>query len=203
MRITVYAQNIIRERAEGNRLMWKGMLPEQIYEKTIVFDARFSQADEKIMLSLIEQINEAFMNTDIMVYYVNDSVRTPEEIQTLTEHAEADLFIALSVDADKKDASVFGTKCYYNDVFFIPGYGNVEMADALLQNVVSGISGKAIGIFPCDEKSILRKIEIPAAELVVGYQTNEAEGAMLLKEGYQKQIAASIKTAVEAYYAGE
>lgn len=203
MRLTTYAQNIIREKSEGNRLMWKGMLPEQVYEKTIVFDIRFTEADEKIMLSLTERINEAFMDTDIMVYFVRDGARTTQEINELIERSEADLFVELSVGADKKNAEAFGTKCYYNDAFFIPTYGNVELADALLKSVVTGTSGKALGIFPCEEKSILREIEIPATEMVVGYQTNMAEGKLLTEEGYQELIAAGIRSAVEAYYAGE
>ena len=201
--LSAYAQNIIREKTEGNRLMWKGMLPEQVYDKTIVVDIRFSEADEKILLSLTERINEAFMDTDIMVYFVNDGKRTTEEIKQLVDRAEADLFIGLSVDADKKNADTFGTKCYYNDIFFIPQYGNVELADALLESVVTSISGKALGIYACGEKSILREMEIPAAEMVVGYQTNTAEGELLTKEGYQELIASGIRSVVEAYYAGE
>lgn len=203
VRLTTYAQEIIREKSEGNRLMWKGMLPEQVYEKTIVFNVRFSEADEKIMLALTEQLNDAFMDTDIMVYFVNDGARTTEEIQALLERSEADLFISLGVGADKKNVETFGTKCYYNDVFFIPQYGNVELADSLLQNVVTGTSGKALGIFACEEKSILREIEIPAAEMVVGYQTNPAEGGLLMEAGYRKLIATGIRSTVEAYYAGE
>lgn len=203
VQLTAYAQNIIREKSEGNRLMWKGMLPEQVYDKTVVFDIRYTDADEKIMLSLAEQINEMFMDTDIMVYFVNDAIREHKDIMALIERSEADLFIALSVGADKKNSETFGTKCFYNDVFFIPEYGNVQLADALLHRVVEGISGKALGIFPSEQKSILREITIPATEMVVGYQTNEAEGSLLLKEGYREQIAKGIKNAVEAYYAGE
>ena len=51
-----------------------------------------------------------------------------------------------------------------------------------------------------DLRSILNELNYKGDILS---EINEAEGAMLLKEGYQKQIAASIKTAVEAYYAGE
>ena len=203
VKLTTYAQNIIREKSEGNRLMWKGTLPEVVYDKTVVFDIRHSEADEKIMLALAEQINDAFMDTDVMVYFVNDATRSHEDILTLLEKTETDLFIALSVGADKKNAETFGTKCFYNDVFFIPGYGNVQLADELLYRVVEKISGKAIGIYPSEDKSILREITIPAAEIVVGYQTNEAEGNLLLKEGYREQIADGIKSAVEAYYAGE
>ena len=203
VQLTAYAQNIIREKSEGNRLMWKGMLPEQVYDKTVVFDIRYTDADEKIMLSLAEQINEMFMDTDIMVYFVNDAIREHKDIMALIERSEADLFIALSVGVDKKNSETFGTKCFYNDVFFIPEYGNVQLADALLHRVVEGISGKALGIFPSEQKSILREITIPATEMVVGYQTNEAEGSLLLKEGYREQIAKGIKNAVEAYYAGE
>lgn len=183
-------------------IFWSGDNTLLTRENVVVFDVRYEGTDNEILLSLAESIKERMQNVGIQPIFLG--AETDGEFRSqLLNSEEIDLYIGLCVGKDEKDSEVFGTKCYYNEAYYVPGYNNVWFSDRLLQNVVTEISGKALGMETCDERDIMIGMDTPTSLLQIGYMTNEHEGELLQKRGYLEKIADGIVKTVEEYYEGE
>ena len=84
--------------------------------------------------------------------------------------------------------------------YFIPKFGNIQVADVLTRNVTVAASNKAIGMAAAESESILWNIQIPAAEICVGYMSNTQECVLLEQEYYQEKLAEGLAKAIEEIY---
>ncbi|MDE7048898.1 MAG: N-acetylmuramoyl-L-alanine amidase, partial [Lachnospiraceae bacterium] len=139
---------------------------------------------------------------DIKVYYtrMDDSNPGEEDRVRLANETRADMYIRIQVDANE-DSSVYGATTIYNEDYFIPGFGSVELADILEREVVTSIKGKALGLTGAEEEDYaVRSITVPAAAVKVGCLTNKQEAILLGREEYQDKIADGICNAVQKVY---
>lgn len=181
-------------------IFWSGDRTLLTRDNVVVFDVRYNGTDNNILISLAECIQEEIKNKGIQAIFLG--AETDGELRTeLLTCGEMDLYIGLSVGADEAD--VFGTKCFYNEAYYTPDYNSVQLCDKLLQNVVTNISGKALGMEICDDRDILIGMDVPACLLQIGYRTHAKEGALLQERAYLEKIAAGIVAVVEEYYEGE
>ncbi len=110
------------------------------------------------------------------------------------------MLIRIEVSGDE-NSKVYGTETVYNSRFFIPGFGNVELADLLEREVVTSISGKANGLVEASASDeVISSATVPAAAIRVGYLTNSQEAILLRREDYIKRIAEGIYNAVIKAY---
>ena len=187
--------------------------PREIYDKIVVIDVGHggedtgwtteSATEKEILLDIAQRLKGKLDATDIKVYYTRMDDRNPAEKDRiyLANAVKADMFISIHVNYDEKDRDVYGTKAFYNPAFFIPGFGNVELADLLEREVVTGISGKGLGLFTAEEDCyILQKASVPAALIQVGYLSNTQEAILLQKEDYRQRIADGIYNAIMKAY---
>lgn len=187
--------------------------PREIHDKIVVIDAGHGGDDagwvteglqeKTLTLDIAGRLKEKLDATDIKVYYtrMDDSNPADETRIHLANAVKADMFISIHANYDKKDATIYGTKVLYNSSFFIPGFGSVELADVLERAVVTGISGKGLGLFEADSECyVLQNASVPAVILQVGYLSNKQEAVLLQKENYRQRIADGIYNAIiEAY----
>lgn len=197
---------------EGNNLYIEFLPPKEMYEKIVVIDPAGGgeeygiEADglseKEITLEIARKLKEKLDATDIKAYYTRMEDVYPSEASrvAIANDAKADMLIRIQVGADK-DTSLFGTQTVYNESYFIPEFGSIELADLLEREVVTGIRGKAIGLIPAkEEEYVLQKAEVPAAGICVGYITNEKERELLKSESYLDYIAQGIYNAILKAY---
>lgn len=155
-----------------------------------------------ITLDVAKALKTKFDQSDIKVYYtrMDDSNPAAEDRVELAAATKADMLIRIEVSGDE-NSKLYGTSAVYNSQYFIPGFGNVELADLLEQEVVTSISGKACGLVESSEEDqVVNSATVPAAAIRVGYLTNSQEAILLQREDYIKRIAEGIYNAVIKAY---
>ncbi len=200
---------------ENNVLYLEFIAPREIYDKIVVIDPAFGGTmtghesgglkEKEITLAIAEKLKEKLDETDIKVYYtrMDDNNPTEEQRVNIANHTKADMLIRIEANADE-DSMVRGTTAVYNEHFFIPLFGSIELADILEKEVVSLIKGKAVGLMAAtDEDYVIREATVPAAAIKVGYLTNAQEAILLQKEDYIDKIATGIYQAIINIYAGQ
>lgn len=185
---------------------------KEMYERVIVIDPAYG-GDERgvtvdrimskdITLDIAKALKTMFDESDIKVYYtrMDDSNPSPASRVDLAVETKADMLIRIEVSGDE-NSKLYGTSAVYNSKFFIPGFGNVELADLLEREVVTAISGKAGGLVESGETDeVVNSATVPAAAIRVGYLTNSQEAILLQREDYIKRIAEGIYNAVVKAY---
>ena len=197
---------------EENNLYIEFLPPKEMYEKIVVIDpagggeeygARKGLISEKeVTLEIAKKLKEKLDATDIKVYYTRMEDVYPDEASraAIANDTQADMLIRIQVGANA-DSSLFGTRAIYNESYFIPGFGSIELADLLEREVVTSIRGKAIGLVAANESEyVLQEAMVPAAGISVGYITNEKEEALLKSETYLEKIADGLYNAILKAY---
>ena len=185
---------------------------KEVYEKIVVIDPAYGGDDrgvtvdrvmsKDITLDIAKALKTMFDESDIKVYYTRMDDSNPASAQRvdLAVETKADMLIRIEVGGDE-NSKLYGTSAVYNSKYFIPGFGNVELADLLEREVVTSISGKAGGLIEstaADE--VLNSATVPTAAIRVGYLTNSQEAILLQREDYIKRIAEGIYNAVIKAY---
>ena len=194
---------------EGNNLRVAGFQPKELYSFIVVIDPagggsenglwRYGYREKELTLQIARQVQKNSDLPDIKLYLTRteDAEVSREDRIGLAQEVEADLYIRIAAAENPADESEYGIQCYYNEDFFIPDFGNVELADIATKAVTIASSNRAVGLIPAEQESILREINIPAAELSVGYLSNDQERNLLQQESYQQKVAEGILNAIE------
>ena len=197
---------------EDGNLFVSFLNPKEVNDKIVVIDPAAGGQDpgctdgtlreKDITLAVAVKLRKKLEASGIKAYYTRMDDVNPSEVDRieLAEASKADMYIRIEVDS-KEDASIYGVTCLYNDEFFIPGFGNTELADIMETEVVTAVKGKALGL----EKSAtsdftLRYATIPATSVKVGCISNRQEAGLLGREDYVEKIADGIyKGILKAY----
>lgn len=198
-----------RSTLEGNVLTIACNDPHAVYDYLVVLDPVGGGSDTGIFgygilekdlaLEVAKQVQRKFNLPNVRLYLTRteDVEVSREQRISLAEELGADLYIRIGVSADANDTTVYGIQGFYNGEYFIPGFGNTELADILTKEVTISSSNRAVGLVPADEDSILCSIGIPAMELSMGYLSNPLEETLLEQEAYQEKLAAGILNGIQ------
>lgn len=154
--------------------------------------------EKEVVLNVAKKMQEQLEEKGIRAYFTRLGDVNPSEQSRieLANEIGADMYIRIQVAA-YEDASIYGVSTVYNENYFIPGFGNVELADALEREVVTSVRGKAIGLEKAGETDgVLRQVTIPAAAINIGCISNKQEAILLQREDYQEKIANGIVNAI-------
>lgn len=197
---------------ENGELYITFMNPHEVYEKIVVIDPACGGAmtgckvdeimEKDITLSVAKKLKDLLDSSDIKAYYTRmDDVNPTEEKRIrLANETKADMYIELCADSTK-DQYVYGVSAKYNDEYFIPGFGNVELADTMEYETVSAIKGKALGLFEASsEDYTLKKSTVPATSISLGYVSNRQEVQLLSREDYVEKIAQGLFNGINKAY---
>lgn len=195
---------------DGNYLYIEYLEPEEMYDKVIVIDPGRGGSDvgaaaegckeKDVTLQIAKLVKKKLDKTDIKVYYtrMEDIDLDSDKRAAIANAVGADLFI--SIGTDTGEGSAYGIRGIYNEDYFIPEFGNVETADTLVRNVTTAVNGRAVGIAPAEEGSVLEKVKVPAAQIQVGFLSHPKERKLLKQEAYLELIADGIVNGItEAY----
>lgn len=152
---------------------------------------------EDITLQVAKHVQKRFTLERVRLYLVRPEARetAPGDRIAFAEAVDADLYLRLGVSrADTEET--YGIQGFYNEEYFIPGFGNVDLADLVTRSVTISASNRAMGLERAGEESILRKLKIPAAEVSLGYLSNPLENYLLGQVSYQEKLADGCITAI-------
>lgn len=196
---------------ENNELYISFLNPREIYNWIVVIDPSCGGLDrgeegngvieKELTLQIAKKLKEKLDESKIKAYYTRMDDVNPDAEQRveLANEVKADMYIEISVDSREEEA-VYGVSTVYNDQYFIPGFGSVELADLLERELASEIKTKALGLEKASEESKLRYATVPAAEVRVGCLSNKQEAILLKREDYIEKIANGIYNAIISSY---
>ena len=197
---------------EDHTLYVEFVSSKEMYEKIIVIDPAYGGEEQgvavegilskDITLDVAKALKTMFDESDVKVYYtrMDDTNPAASDRVGLAAATKADMLIRIEVSGDE-NSKLYGTSAVYNSQYFIPGFGNVELADLLEREVVTSISGKACGLIESSEEDrVVNSAAVPAAAIRVGYLTNSQEAILLQREDYIRRIAEGIYNAVMKAY---
>jgi len=152
-------------------------------------------------LQIAGLLQEKISESDIKVYFTrtDDKEVSEEEKLQFVQETDADLYLQIGVSADE-DTAKYGIQGYYNEKYVIPEFGNAQWADMVVQKVTFSASNRAISLEDAAADSILRHLEIPAAQVNLGFFSNSQEALLMQQEEYQHKLAQGIADAIYEVY---
>lgn len=197
-----------RSTLDGNVLTIACNEPKELYDFLVVLDPAGGGSDaeadgsaiteDELALEVARQVQRKFAVPNVRLYLTRtENVEVSEQARVeFVEAVGADLYIRVGAQEDVDNPGTYGVLGCYNEEYFIPGFGNADLADVLTRQVTIVSSNRAEGIIPAAGDSILQSIRIPAAELFLGYLSNPQEEVLLEQEFYQQRLAEGIVSAV-------
>lgn len=185
-----------------------GCKPKEMYPFIVVIDpvgggsenglCSYVYREKELALQIARLVQRNCTLPDVKLYLTRteDVEVSAEERTALIQETDADFYIRIGAAENAAEENVYGIQCYYNDEYFIPGFGNVELADIVTRAVTIAASNRALGLIPADEDSILKEIDIPAVQLSVGYLSNDRERNLLQQEAYLEKVVEGILNAI-------
>lgn len=200
---------------ENNTLYISFFKPRELYDQIVVIDPACGgqdtgdslgeQLEKDINLSVAKALKTKLDATGIKVYYTRmDDVNPSLEARIdIANKSKADAYIRIETDY-KDDSQIYGVTAVYNDEYFIPGFGNVELSDLLEREIVTSVKGKALGIEVAGERDYtLKYATVPATIIRVGCLSNTQEAILLGREDYINRIADGMFQAIMKMYEGK
>lgn len=186
-----------------------GCKPGDMYPFIVVIDpvgggsetglCSYVYREKELALRIAKMVQMNCFLSDVKLYFTRteDMEVSAEERIALIRDLGADFYIRIGAAENPEDESIYGIQCYYNEEYFIPGFGNVDLADIVTRDVTIVSSNRAQGLIPAEEDSILKDINIPAVQLSVGYLSNGRERNLLQQEAYLEKVAEGIINAID------
>ncbi len=201
---------------ENTQLVIEPFKADERYENTVVIVAKQPEAEgtsetayitsdvaemaadlmSSLQTSAMQEEGNAENTDDISARIYVAQYRGDDEVLNFIKEADADIVVFLNT-LESDDPTAYGMSAYYNGNYFIPELDNGYLAEAFLRNMATSASNKAIAIESAGEDSILNMLEIPAAEITIGYTSNPTESRYLCEEKYQRTIAEGIINAIK------
>lgn len=159
-------------------------------------------SEKELALQVAKLVQKKVNQEGIKIYLTRseDTDVSDEQRLCLVQAVEPDLFLQIGGSEASEDAAQYGISSYYNDEYYIPEFGNAEWADVVTKKVTIASSNRALGLFPAEEDSVLKRVNVPAARICLGYLTNEQENVLLSQESYQEKLAQGIAEAILEVY---
>lgn len=186
--------------------------PKDVHKKIVVLDAGHGGGDrgfyegrlkeKDVALNVLLILQEKFIDSDIKVYYTRTDDSLPDNYKRvqLANRVNADMFISIHADF-AEDASANGVTTIYNGDYFIPDFNSISLSDILEQSVAVKTGAKANGLLAATEDDYLVKnATVPAAQINIGYLSNQDEKELLAEEEYLKLVADGIYEAIMEIY---
>lgn len=114
-----------------------------------------------------------------------------EDRAKIANEEKADLFISIHCNYYEKDAGIKGLECYYEE----ESEGGEELAKRIVE-AFEGEDAVAVRGMKTAGYRVLRKTQMPAVLIELGYMSNRAECEKLTSEDYQELLAERIAAGI-------
>ena len=198
-----------RSTMENNRLMIAFYEPWELYDYIVVIDplgdgsrtedAGTGLSEQEVSLAVARNVQKSFAMSNVRLYLTRtEDTNLPEQSRlALLDEVRADIYIGIGTSASEENPDSYGISCRYNEEYFIPDFGNVQLADIVTREVTIASSNRAEGLLAAKDDEMLSRITVPAVKLSVGYLSNAREQALLGQESYREKLADGILSAIE------
>lgn len=175
-------------------------------------DSRLGLSEDSINLSVARRLQSILMEAGARAVLTHDEAEVVEETAAglrlprfslagrvaLANQNSADIFISLHVNSFR-DSSRTGIEVYY-----CPGSEKGAVLATALEKELAGIAGEREN---CNRRAVayyvLRRTEMPAVVVELGYLTNNQEAVRLLHPAHQDALARAIFIGIIRYFTGE
>lgn len=186
--------------------------PRELYDRIVVIDPMCGGMDsgnvqdelveKDINLKVALKLKEKLDKEDIKIYYtrLDDVNPTRESRVGLANDVRADMFIQIRTDS-KEDSSSYGISAGINGDYFIPGFGNEDLANILVNEMVESTKGKSLGIEKIEGDSYeIQNSIVPTAMIKIGCISNPQEAILFTKDDYIEKLSDGIFNAIMKAY---
>lgn len=186
--------------------------PHEVYQKVVVIDPAGggTQSDnsasglkgQDITLAIAQKVNTLMQDPDTKIYFTRMDESNPKASvrAQLAEDAGADMLIGITADGGGQGLG--GIRSFYNDRFFIRGFGNADMAVQLERDCAYTTGRKAEAVQAAgDTYELLKASKVPSAVVSVGNPDDAQDAADLENRDYLDSIAQGIVQAI--HYGGQ
>lgn len=196
----------------SGKLTIKLKRPSEVYNKIVVLDAGHGGSDtgnsegrtyeKEIVLDIVLLLQEKLKGSDIKVYYTRNDDNDVEMDKRVRFANSVDADMLISIHADySDDTSKKGISSIYNSAYFIQNFDSIQLADILEKSVIKATGAKALGLLEVTDADVLTKeAKIPAAQINIGYLSNDEERKLLQEKSYQQELADGIYNAIMEVY---
>jgi len=197
------------DRQETDRLLLSFERLRETCDRIVVLDAaqggeeaglHYGGVQEKdVTLDILKRLKSMLEETGITVVCTRteDETVTVAERLELVSQAEPDLLLSICCGLDEEDLSKSGVTAYYNEVFFIPEFGNADFAFEVEDKLIHATGGKALGLESGNKApELLEFAMMPAACVEVGYLSNDSDRQLLKEDEYRQTIAEGLCDAI-------
>ena len=181
---------------EDNFVTMEAVDPRSLYNYVVVLDPGDVSEAAGVCEDVADRAAQLLYQDGVRVYLTDPTLESDEAVSTaqLMEETGADIYIGLDVS---HDGEVYhGIRTYYDPLYYIPGYGSIELSESCLNNTAIASSNRALGISEAPKGSVLYEINAPATLLTVGNCDNPDEYALLTEDSYRDRLANGIYEAV-------
>lgn len=142
--------------------------------------------EKDINLSVAFRVAEKLkaQGADVLLTRSVDEKIDLEERAVIANEAEADLFVSIHCNYCEGDSSVQGLECYYRE----GSEGGQSLADQVVAAVQEEEQIACRGTRTADFR-VLRKTDMPAILVELGYLSNREECGKLTEDAYQELLA--------------
>jgi N-acetylmuramoyl-L-alanine amidase len=158
-------------------------------------------AEKTLAMQIAEKIPDKITNNDICIYFTrtDDLYVNDEDRSAFAEDCHADIYIRIGVSSDE-DEEAYGISGIYNGKYYIPDFGNTQLADIITRNVTIAASDRAVSLIEAESTDMISRLKIPAMQINVGYFSNSKESSLLAKDEYRDRLAQGIAMGIEEAY---
>lgn len=132
---------------------------------------------------------------EVITTRTDDSYPTLDDRAILANNVDADLFISVHNNSAEKKTEIKGIETYYS-----PGAeDSKKFADLVHRNLIQS-TGATDRKVKSRKFLVIRKTNMPAVLLELGFMTNKEEVAQLADPNYQKILSQAIARSVDEYF---
>jgi N-acetylmuramoyl-L-alanine amidase len=169
--------------------------PRSLYNYVVVLDPGDKSEAAGVCADVADRSAQLLYQEGIRVYLTDTSPESETAVTPaqLMEETGADIYIGLDVAHD--GPAYHGIRTYYDPLYYIPGFGSIELSESCLKNTAISVSNRALGISEAPQGNVL--YEINATLLIIGNADNQDEYALLTEDSYRERLANGIYETVK------
>ncbi|MCR4791258.1 MAG: N-acetylmuramoyl-L-alanine amidase [Lachnospiraceae bacterium] len=181
---------------EGSTVTMEAVDPSSVYEHIVIIDPEECEKAAGVAADVAARCSALLYEEGIRVYMTDPGLSAEDRVSVpeLMEETGADIYIRLGVSEDGEGHH--GIRAWYDPLYYIPGFGSIELSEACLRNVTISASDRAIGIFEAPEGSVLYEISAPATYITLGNADDTDECGLLVDDSYRDRLSEGLYLAV-------
>ncbi|MCR5671077.1 MAG: N-acetylmuramoyl-L-alanine amidase [Butyrivibrio sp.] len=169
--------------------------PREKYDDIVVVDPEEGGLEAALLLKEIADRDD---NQNLKIYFTRLGYYdvTDEKKSELIKDTGADLLIQVAADKSS-DVSLNGIGAYYNDKYYLRGFGNADLAACVNYFCSRETGEKSFGALSYDgTDEIILSSEVPATRLSIGYSTGDTDRGKIADKEYNKKMAEGLYKAI-------